>query len=443
MDLFDPSSPPRQEAPEATVNEETTSSIDKSAVAQIQEILHDIQMDVDKSPVHGSTKKVEALPNKEKDLQKTLSPSNHANVPNERSPRFIRIASPSRRDLIENQEELNKKNDNSFRELDPLESQNSSTITSPEGASSSEAHAMPDDNRSNQNQNPPSNITEVVNKTSVPSFENNAGPCERVVINFIHKSRLVPKQKKVVVHQRNVIRFVKKGKLDCRLIQQNIETHECPVVEKKSCLSKETQTESFTFRDAIVQTEELEELRVVDKTEMEIQTDNELWNSFLKEMSGVFAMEASRDAGNGSQRSREATPDVFQSVEPLEAFDRALEVCQRDVSPDVFQNVEPFKRARVPSEGNSGDENEPKRKRASFDIQQPEFQVPVASASRAPSVEEAASKTVIMESDQESDSVDVVAPTPPRKQPTPKLPPPPPKRVFTCSSLQVTVLTLN
>lgn len=245
------------------------------------------------------------------------------------------------------------------------------------------------------------------------------------VISFIHKGRLVPK-KTVVVQERQPIPFFKMGKFEfgVDVMSRAVEPHQCApsqerVIPKKSAATQtetvkskdnsvqtenkklstvETQTKSAAFSNASAQTDTRE------TTEVEVQTEH-LFNSFLGEISGVEPMER-------KQSSRESSPDVFN---------------------------EHSKRARQLSSSSDGtEESEPKRKRATFDVDTAEFQTPVAPPVAPPPpvvpAEEPACKTVIMESDQESDSVDILAPTPPRKPPAVR---PPPKRVFTCSSLQV------
>ena len=254
-----------------------------------------------------------------------------------------------------------------------------------------------------------------------------SAPGKRLV-NFFHIGRIVPRKSKSPI-MKNPIVFTRLGKLGPKLESSCIPSvlNESATCQMKTPMAvKETQTTPSAL------------VSVCTQTEME-----EAIETCVKETQTVTPVELVDEKKSLEWRNEQTQKEEMEEVVTVNELDECSE--------DAFMFAEPFKRARVLS--SSEEENETldtkRRKNSdSIDLLDHEPSLLPSSADlntrmldgnpeKPPQLESetvAVWKTVVMESDPESDGGDILAATPPPPPPVKIIPQ---RKVFTCSGLPV------
>lgn len=266
----------------------------------------------------------------------------------------------------------------------------------------------------------------------------------RPTVNFFHKGRIVPKRP-ISIPRKQPIVFTCLGKLGPPPSKNNsIAVAEGTVCNssfgeslaseaRKSVETKETQTLTATVtcgtqteptEIASVSTNRVEKLdEVLIDTQTQLALFNEVVDLENESHSPVKQHSTKRVVENGLLNPDECSEDAFIFAEPFKRT-RALS------SDSEHEKTESKRRKSSPPPNRSLSLNAPSEIAGSSVIGNAVEQSSVAEPTTP-------GKTVVMESDQESDSVDLLAATPP--------PPPPPKpmaplrKVLTCSGLPVKI----
>ncbi len=249
------------------------------------------------------------------------------------------------------------------------------------------------------------------------------------LVNFFHVGRIVPRKSTSPI-MKHPIAFIRLGKLGPKL---EVET---------SCIQVSNGNPKSETRVAFKETQTTSLLQVSIGT----QTD---------------AVEAIETCAQETQTTPveilNANKPLELSIEQVQREEREMIVVVNELdecSEDAFIFAEPFKRARVLSSSEEENEKMDRKRRKNSDSVDPlDFEPPTLPSSSAEIMtqipesipekplqlepdSDAACKTVVMESDPESDGGDILAATPPPPPPVKIIPQ---RRVFTCSGLPVSL----
>lgn len=263
---------------------------------------------------------------------------------------------------------------------------------------------------------------------------------ERRTVSFFHKGRMTPRTS-INSFKSQLVAFTRLGRLG-------------PILDM-STSGRPFSNSSYIDTERIVDVKETQTCPtpVIPLASIATQTD-------AIEATWILAKEAQSRTDSSSQRQVSPLPNntVHMEGPSVSPYKQTQSKGNNEIfsardsdecSEDMF--AEPFKRARVLSSGDN-EMAKPKRRKPSMLVVNP---VPVSSVpllvesntalakklrqhSPELNVEEAAAcKTVVMESDADSDEGDILMPTPPR--PSPPNPAPCKRKVFTCSGIAVSL----